>query len=589
MRSKHAIAADSAAAPGAGLAVAPVPFEATLAAVLDALPVGVLIFQQGPHGVPVCLAANATFESWARYPHNQLIGLPLPRIRFLNENPRVAVSVEALLGDPHGADREIDWTVAEAPRQRHLSAHVSPLPPTDGAPTRVVVAVRDRTPEIQAERNLRQTMLTDALTGLPNRVLFTEQVEEAIEAAPDANIAVAIVNIDRFKRVNDNLGHVVGDELLISVARRLLPCVRANDCVARLSGDEFAILMKNIDSTDDTLRVVERIQNTMNAPFTISGGEFFVSASVGVATTLSSGRYAEDLIRDADFALHSAKARSRGGISIYQSSAHGAARDLFRLETDLRKALEHGELDLYYQPLVRLADNRLAGFEALARWTHPDRGPVPPSDFIAVAEDTGLIVPLGRWAMETACRQLAQWRAEHGAAASELGIGVNVSGLQFARDDVVASVRSVLDATGLPGQALKVELTESAIVENPELAKQIFARLKALDCSIAMDDFGTGYSSLSYLQTLPIDILKIDRSFVMGMLESEDSHKIVTAIMSLSNSLGMQTIAEGVERIEQVDRLRALGCDIAQGYLYARPMTAIDAARLIVAGYITPN
>jgi diguanylate cyclase (GGDEF)-like protein len=583
MQTERAIGVASATSAEVAADAATLPADDHLQAVLDVLPVGVLIFQSGPGGTPVCLSSNATFETWARYPENQLIGLTLPRIRLLSENPRIAVAVETLLGEPSGAEREIDWSVAESPRQRHLSAHIARLPHGKGLQPRVLVAVRDRTPEIQAERNLRQTMLNDALTGLPNRVLFAEQVEEALEADEDSNLAVAIVNVDRFKRVNDSLGHVVGDELLISVARRLLPCVRANDCVGRLSGDEFAILMKDIEAAEDTGRVVERVQNAMKAPFTISGGEYFVSASIGVATTFSSRRYAEDLIRDADFALNTAKARGRGGFAIHQSSAHGAARDLFRLETDLRKALERGELELHYQPFVSLTDYRLAGFEALARWHHPERGQVSPGDFIPVAEDTGLIVPLGRWAIETACRQLADWRAAF-AGAGELSIGVNVSGIQLARDDIVAVVEQALAASGLPGGALKVELTESAIVENPELAKEIFGRLKALDCSIAMDDFGTGYSSLSYLQSLPIDILKIDRSFVMAMLESEDSYKIITAVMSLSNSLGMKTIAEGVERIEQAERLHALGCDLAQGYYFARPMSADDAARLLAAG-----
>lgn len=558
--------------------------ETMLAVVLDALPIGVLIFQGGPMGIPVCVSSNSTFEQWARYPSDQIIGLTLPRIRMLNENQRICVAVESLLAEPGGAAREIDWSVAESPRQRHLSAHISQLPEASGMPQRVVVAIRDRTHEIQAERNLRQTMVNDALTGLPNRLLFTENLEEALDAAEDANLGVIIVNVDRFKRVNDSLGHVVGDELLVAVACRLLPCVRANDCIARLSGDEFAVLMKGIEAANDTMRVVDRIKNALKPPFQISGGEYFVSASIGIATTYSSRRYAEDIIRDADFALQTAKVKGRGGVAIYQSSAHSVARDLYRLETDLRRALERNELTLNYQPFVNLNDFSLAGFEALARWDHPERGAISPADFIPVAEDSGLIVPLGRWAMQTACRQMAQWRRDYGATASKLYVGVNVSGIQLTRDDVVDVVKSSLDEFDLPGSSLKVELTESAIVENPIVSKEIFTRLKALGVSIAMDDFGTGYSSLSYLQTLPIDILKIDRSFVMGMLDSEDSYKIVKAIMSLSANLGMKTVAEGIEQLQQAERLQALGCDIGQGFFFARPMTATYAARLIADG-----
>ncbi|MBW7946874.1 MAG: bifunctional diguanylate cyclase/phosphodiesterase, partial [Sphingomonadaceae bacterium] len=365
-----------------------------------------------------------------------------------------------------------------------------------------------------------------------------------------------------------NLGHIVGDELLAAMARRLLPCIRANDCLARLSGDEFAVLVKNIDAPEDTIRVVERIQSTLKSPFVITGGECFVSASIGIATTFSSRRYSEDLIRDADFALHTAKSRGRGGIAIYQSSAHSVARDMFRMEADLRKAIERQELELAFQPYVSLAERRLAGFEALARWNHPERG---------------LIVPLGRWAIETACMQLAEWR-KRCPSAEELTVGVNVSGLQLAQDDIVGAVEAALAASGIPGSALKVELTESAIVENPELARQIFTKLKQLDVSIAMDDFGTGYSSLSYLQQLPIDVLKIDQSFVAGMLKSDDSHKIVTTIIALARNLGMKTVAEGVEEPGQAERLRALGCDTAQGYFFARPMTAKEAEQFVENG-----
>jgi len=590
MQSKRAIEAAGSTADRIGgiEPAAAAAAEAILQGVIDTLPVGVLIFQAGPDGIPVCLSSNATFESWARYPHNQVIGLGLPRIRLLNENPRIGVAVESLLQDPRGAKREIDWTVSESPRQRHLSAHISPLAPSGDAPARVVIAVRDRTPEIQAERNLKQTMLNDALTGLPNRVLFIEQLEEALESRMKSHLAVAVINIDRFKRVNENLGHIVGDELLAAMARRLLPCIRANDCLARLSGDEFAVLVKNIDAPEDTIRVVERIQSTLKSPFVITGGECFVSASIGIATTFSSRRYSEDLIRDADFALHTAKSRGRGGIAIYQSSAHSVARDMFRMEADLRKAIERQELELAFQPYVNLAEGRLVGFEALARWNHPERGIISPSDFIPIAEDSGLIVPLGRWAIETACNQVADWRRRCSGAA-DLTIGVNVSGLQLAQDDIVGAVEAALGASGIPGSALKVELTESAIVENPELARQIFTKLKQLDLSIAMDDFGTGYSSLSYLQQLPIDVLKIDQSFVGGMMKSDDSHKIVTTIIALARNLGMTTVAEGVEEESQAERLRALGCDTAQGYFFARPMAAQEAEQFIDNGICCPS
>lgn len=261
---------------------------------------------------------------------------------------------------------------------------------------------------------------------------------------------------------------------------------------------------------------------------------------------------------------------------------------MFRMEADLRKAIERQELELAFQPYVSLAEGRLVGFEALARWNHPERGIISPSDFIPIAEDSGLIVPLGRWAIETACNQIADWRRRCPGAA-DLTVGVNVSGLQLAQDDIVSAVEAALTASGIPGRALKVELTESAIVENPELARQIFTKLKQLDLSIAMDDFGTGYSSLSYLQQLPIDVLKIDQSFVAGMLNSDDSHKIVTTIIALARNLGMTTVAEGVEEQSQAERLRALGCDTAQGYFFARPMAAQEAEKFIDKGACCPS
>lgn len=555
------------------------PGEAVFRSVLDALPVGVLIFQAGPGGMPVCLSANATFEAWARYGRNQLIGLGLPRIRMLADNPRIAVAAQDLLQNPAASAREIDWSVNDPPQQRHLSAHISRMHEDTTGVTRVLVAVRDRTPEIQAERTLRQSMLSDPLTGLPNRTHFTEQLEVALESS-DSDVGVAVLNIDRFQRVNESLGHVCGDELLVAIACRLMPAVRSDDCLARLSGDEFAILLRKIDDEDGMQIVADRLRHAFDKPFQISGGDYHVSASVGIATTFSSRRYAEDLLRDADFALHRAKHHGRGGFELYRACAHSEACDQFQLERDLRLAIEADQLQLVFQPIVRLGDRSLAGFEALTRWTHPLRGTVSPSDFIPIAEDSGLIVPLGRWAMMEACRQLSAWRMSFGVD-DDISVSVNVSGIQLAQDDVVGMIGGALASTGLPGSCLRVELTESAVIENPERAIDVFSKLKSLNIKIAMDDFGTGYSSLSYLQTLPIDVLKIDRSFVMHLHESEDSRKIVNAIMSLASSFGMRTVAEGIERDEHAESLLRLGCDLGQGYLFARPLDTDEAARLL--------
>ncbi len=544
-------------------------------AILDALPLGAAILQAG-HGGAICRIANRILETWAGVPRLAAIGLPVAALSpFAGADALFAAIDEILAG---AGPRDVNWTGPVAGRERHLSAHVCRLADD---PPRVMMTVRDRSPEMQAERSLRQTMLHDALTGLPNRVMFIEETEAAIEVAAKAaagakqHAAVLALDINRFKAVNEGMGHLAGDELLISFARRLLPCVRGGDVLARLSGDEFAVLVRGIDGADEAVQVAQRIHETLATPFAITERELFIGASIGIATTMTSGSFAEDLLRDAEFALNRAKAAGVARTEIYQLNAHDQAKSRFELETDLRHALERDELRLYYQPLIDLRSGRIAGFEALARWQHPDRGIVPPNDFIPLAEETGLIVPIGRWALDTACRQLADWRRRLGR--DDLIVAVNMSGGQLVRDDVVDAVTQALAASGLPGNRLKIELTESVIIDNPKRAGAILERLKALDVSIAMDDFGTGYSSLAYLQKLPIDVLKIDRSFVSNMFETEDSYNIVIAILGLAASLGMETVAEGIETIAQADRLTDLACQTGQGFLYARPLP-VDAA-----------
>ncbi len=550
-----------------------VPDEAQ--AILDALPLGAAIVQDGPDGA-VCRTANSLLEAWAGVPRLAAIGLPLAALApFSGADALLAAVAEVLDG---AGPRDVDWVGAIAGRDRHLCAHLCRLALE---PARVLMTVRDRSPELQAERSLRQTMLHDALTGLPNRVMFIEETESAIEFAMDAaaagkqHAAVLALDINRFKAVNEGMGHLAGDELLISFARRLLPCVRGGDVLARLSGDEFAVLVRGIEAADEAVQVAQRIHETLATPFAITERELFIGASIGIATTITSGSFAEDLLRDAEFALNRAKAAGVARTEIYQPNAHDQAKSRFELETDLRHAVERDELRLHYQPLIDLRTGRISGFEALARWQHPERGIVPPTDFIPLAEETGLIVPIGRWALDTACRQLADWRRRLGR--EDLVVAVNMSGGQLLRDDVVDAVTQALDAVGLPGNRLKIELTESVIIDNPRRAGAILEKLKALDVTIAMDDFGTGYSSLTYLQKLPIDVLKIDRSFVSNMFETEDSYNIVLAILGLAASLGMETVAEGIETVAQADRLTELACQTGQGFLYARPLTA-DAA-----------
>jgi diguanylate cyclase (GGDEF)-like protein len=481
-----------------------------------------------------------------------------------------------------GEPREANWTISSRAPARTLVGRVERLP---GLPVRAVIAVRDRSYEIEIERNLRRTMLHDPLTALPNRTMFTEAVESALGRGGHA--AVLTLNVDRFTSINESLGHTAGDELLIAFARRLLPSVRGGDVLARLSGDEFAILAHDIAGPDAAVQVAKRVSSELATPFGLSGRELNVTASIGVATTLTSARHAEELIRDSDFAMHRAKRIGGGRVELYQPTAHHVARDRFQLEGDLRRAVERDQLELHFQPLVDLGSGRLIGFEALARWHHPTRGAVSPVEFIPLAEETGLIVPIGRWALNAACAQLVHWQTQHGRAAERLMMGVNLSGTQLVRDDVVDAVESALRDTGLAADRLKLELTESVIIENPERTGAILARLKALGVTIAMDDFGTGYSSLSYLQRLPIDVLKIDRSFISGMAQSHDSYKIVTAVLSLAGSLGLDTVAEGIETPEQAAMLAALGCHVGQGFHFARPVPADEAEAYLVASAAT--
>jgi diguanylate cyclase (GGDEF)-like protein len=541
--------------------------ETDLLSALDALPMGVLLVQRA-FGDVVLAYANRPFEESAGLARGEANGRALARVPLIGGSTEALADIAEAIGQPTPTDRE--WTLAAAPRDVSLLARITPLP---GRPPRAIVALRDRSAEVAAERNLRQTMLHDTLTGLPNRLLFGEEVELAVERATARghDVAVLLLNIDRFKAVNESLGHIAGDELLISVARRLLPHVGPGGMLARLSADEFAMLIDDVESPEAALTTGAEIRRMLAQPFAISGQDLYVSGSVGVATTRDSARFGDELIRDADFALHRAK---RGtGVALYEAADMAAARARFLLGNDLRQALNKGELAVHYQPIVDLWNGRVAGFEALLRWNHPTRGAVPPADFIPIAEETGLIVPIGRWVLGEACRAMAEWKALLPDVGIVPRMGVNLSGAQLARDDIVAAVETALADSGLSGDCLKLELTESVIVDNPARAGEVLGALKALGVTIAMDDFGTGYSSLANLQLLPIDMLKIDRSFVGEMLTSPDSYKIVTAILSLAASLGLETVAEGVETPLLADKLTILGCDMGQGYFYAEALS----------------
>jgi diguanylate cyclase (GGDEF)-like protein len=468
---------------------------------------------------------------------------------------------------------ELDFKDGEGVTSRYFRMKLAPLP-RSGEALRCLLSVVDRTVEVQSERTLRAEMLRDSLTGLPNRLGFTEAVERAgQDVSRDVEYAVLVVDMLRFSRINESIGSLAGDELLITFARRLILALRAGDVLARTGGNEFGILVSLRRGITDALNAAERIQQVMTAPFKLSELEIRVECAVGLAL-MTVDQDPEELFRNAQFAVKQAKAA--GCPQVYEVRQATEARRRFSIETELRRALDKDQLRLFYQPLINLKSGEVAGFEALARWTHEDRGEISPTEFIPVAEESGLILELGRWAMHGALRTLGDWDRAEGQVLP-CYVAVNLSAIQLARDDVPAMVADALHASGISGDRLTLELTESSIVQDPARATRVFEALKALDCTVAMDDFGTGYSSLAYLQRLPIDVLKIDKSFVSGMMIDPDAVAIVRAVLSLAEALGMSTTAEGVETVELATTLATLGCASGQGFYFARPLDAAHA------------
>lgn len=473
-------------------------------------------------------------------------------------------------------ERSFDMQEGDGISGRHFAVRLSRLRSGESPAPRCIMSLVDRTQQVEGERSLRSQMLRDSLTGLPNRAAFAEQVEHAITnfETEGRNFAVLLVDLTRFSRVNEGVGSLAGDELIITVARRLISALRAGDVLARLAGDEFAVLLSVADDSSEAMRAARRMQACLSTPIRLGELEIKIDCAVGVAMMSATIDDPEELVRNAQFAMK--RAKISGHAEVYQACDSTAARERFSLETELRRAIERDQLQLAFQPLVNLSSGQVTGFEALARWEHADKGHISPAEFIPVAEESGLIVPLGRWALRAAMRTLAEWDRKAGAS-TQLHVAVNVSAVQFQRDDVVSAVKAALTESGIAGNRLKIELTESCIVSDPDGMAQVLEAINELDVRIAMDDFGTGYSSLAYLQRLPIDVLKIDRSFIAPMLDDRDSVAIVRAVLGLASALGMTTTAEGVETEELAETLVGLGCDVAQGYYFARPLPADEA------------
>jgi diguanylate cyclase (GGDEF)-like protein len=534
---------------------------------LDALPIAAAVIERGDDGSFSVAAHNSRF----------LHTVQRSNCTALNWNDADCLKTGAIADllrdffDGVDAAGELDFKDGDGVSAQFYRIKLAPLPRAGASERRCLLSVVDRTVELQAERTLRAEMLRDSLTGLPNRLAFTEAIENAGDkVVSDLEHAVLVVDMLRFSRINESMGSLAGDELLITFARRLILALRAGDVLARTGGNEFGVLVSLRRGVEDAIKAAERIQDVMAAPFKLSELEIRVECAIGVAL-MTAGQEPEELFRNAQFAVKQAKVAGRP--QVYEPKQATEARRRFSIETELRRALDKDQLRLFYQPLINLKTGDVAGFEALARWTHEDRGEISPTEFIPVAEESGLILQLGRWAMDTAAQTLAAWDRTIGETLP-LYVGVNLSAIQVARDDIAAVVASALKSSGLTGDRLTLELTESSIVQDPVRATRVFDALKALDATVAMDDFGTGYSSLAYLQRLPIDVLKIDKSFVTGMMVDPDAVAIVRAVLSLAEALGMSTTAEGIETVELATTLATLGCASGQGYYFAKPLEA---------------
>ncbi len=538
---------------------------------------GIIITKADQPGRPI-IYVNPAFERITGYPAAEVVGQSCRKLQSGDRNQPGLVALRRALNTQQSCsvvlrnyrkDGSLFWN----------ELNVSPVFNEAGENTHFVGILNDITERRQAEAQLLHNAFHDVLTGLPNRALFMKQLDQAISRSqrnPGYLFAVLFLDLDRFKTINDSLGHQAGDSLLKIVADRLSQCLRLEDMVARLGGDEFAILLDEITSLNDAIHIAHRIQKTLDQPLAIEGHDVFTSSSIGIALSATGYSQAEDLLRDADIAMYRAKQSGKAHYEVFDRDMHARALALLRLEADLRYAVERRQLELYYQPIVALDSGKVQGFEALLRWNHPERGLVSPDEFVPLAEETGLIVEIGQWALRQATQQLQAWRVQ--GLADSLTVSVNLSAKQFAQPGLGEQIQDILRETGLAASYLKLEITESVIMENVTLAVEMLKPLRKAGMEIYMDDFGTGFSSLSYLHRLPLDVMKIDRSFIQSLQQTGESLEIVRTIVRLAENLGMRAIAEGIETEIQLRQLQLLGCHGGQGYLFSPPLTAEAAA-----------
>ena len=561
------------------------------------------LFEQAPDGylvtniAGIISEANRAAAKLLNVEARFLVGKPLS-IFFTKEVRQTLISK---LNSLCSVDFASEWEVVIIPRNKppiNVAISVACVRASSGEVVELRWLLRDlsdrkRTVELeqeiavrqQVESQLRHSSLHDSLTGLPNRTLFTQRLKDVLEHSKQPNpdlFAVLFIDLDRFKLINDSLGHSIGDQLLIATAKRLLHCLRPTDTAARLGGDEFTILLRGIRNINEVISVAERLQAELKLPLTLDQQQVYTTASIGIVLSSSSYDRTEDLLRDADTAMYRAKSLGGARTEIFSPDLYVQALVSSQQETELRQALARQEVQIYYQPIVALDTGFLAGFEALVRWQHPQRGLLSPGDFLPLAQELGLSIALDRWVLREACRQIAQWQQQY-PTRPPLTISVNVCSLDLPRLDIVADAKEALNLAGLDARYLRLELTETALMESIDRVMTQLAQLRTLGIELLIDDFGTGYSSLARLHHFPISGLKIDRSFVSGSSANEGNLDIMTTIVTLAKKLGVNAIAEGIETIKQLALLKQLKCEYGQGYFFSKPLNAAAAEALIAS------
>ncbi len=547
------------------------------------------IFQLSPIGMTILdlgggfLSANQSFCDAVGYTEQELVALSFKDLTHPEDVPLLKSLGTELLNNErqHFQIETRHWSKDEKPL--HVGLTVTMVRDSQQRPICFLLQVINLTEQKWMEEQLRHRAFYDGLTGLANRALFVNRLEQAVirlERNANSQCAVLFLDLDRFKVINDSLGHSIGDQLLSALAGRLESCIRRCDTLARLGGDEFSILLEEIDSLDDALMVCDRIHTTLKTPFKLENYEVFANISIGVVCSSAGYEQSSDLLRNADTALYRAKAQGGACHTVFDQTMHQRAVALWQMATQAQFAIEREELQLQYQPVIEIQNDRVVGVEALLRWNHPQHGSISPGEFIPVMEETGVITMIGEWVLKEACMQVCQWKAQL-PSSSPIKLNVNLSARQLAQHNLAQQVQSILMETGFSPEELRLEITETAIMHNSVEAIKVLKELRALRVGLCIDDFGIGYSSLSRLQQLPIDILKIDRSFVQNIGAKGENTEIVRTIIDLADNLSMGIVAEGVETKAQLEGLRDLGCDHIQGFYFAKPMTPEAAFQFI--------